>query len=124
MAKFPTDLFSIGESDDAARERIGRLYERMLGLARWFHCGLNGIIYPQDPGEARLDASYVTGLLAGANGTERERIEQFAEQLHDLLNEHALAFEGAIEIFTPDTSPDVWSMVKVAYVRRPFWKWY
>jgi hypothetical protein len=124
MAKFPIELFTTSGADAPAHERVARFYDRLFVICRWFQIGLNGIVYPQDPGESRLDAVYLCGLIGKRTGADRERIEQFAAQLVELLCTDDLAFEGTFEIYEADSSPDTWNMVKLAYVRRPFWKWY
>jgi hypothetical protein len=123
MAKFPLELFTSGTNGTSA-DRTGKLYDKLLGLCRWFQIGVNGIVYPVEQTEPRLDASYLCTLVDSRSGNDRERVEQFAAQLVEVLSANDLAFEGTFEIFSADKSPDTWSMVKLAYSRRPFWKWY
>jgi hypothetical protein len=124
MAKFPIELFAMSGANVPAQDRVSRFYDKLFGLCRWFQVGLNGIVFPYDPGESRLDPAYVCSLIGKRTGAERERIEQFGAQLVELLTSEELAFEGTFEIYNADNSPDTWNMVKIAYVRRPFWKWY
>ncbi len=124
MAKLPLELFSLDRVHGSVGERINRFYEKLLGLCRWFHSALNGVVFPVEPGDPILNTSYLGDLVAGRNGLERERIEQFTEQFQALLEENGLAYEGIIELLGPDMSSDTWSLVRVAYAARPFWRWY
>ncbi len=106
------------------RDRTDRAYERVLGICRWFHVAVNGLIFPVEPGDPILNTAYLAGLVTARTGAERERLDQFIEQLHEILEEHGLAYEGTIELLDPASSPDNWNLVRVAYTARPFWRWY
>ena len=124
MAKLPLELLSLDKLSDAARERIDRCYEKLLGLCRWFHIGMNGVLFPTEPGDPRLNTSYLDDLVAGRSPLEQERAEQFAEKLGEMLQEYGMGYEGTLELLDAEHSPDDWRLVRVLYAGRAFWRWY
>jgi hypothetical protein len=124
MARLPLELLKLPDGNDDHRETLDRFYEKLFGLCRWFRIGMNGVLYPQEPGETILDTEYVTTFLASVSMADRERIWQFAQTLEHMLRDQNLAFEGVFELIPGEDANDDWRIVKVSYSQRPFWRWY
>jgi len=124
MARLPLELLSLAQLDGAARARLDECCEKLLGICRWFHIGMNGMLFPSEHGDPRLNTPYLADLIAGRGPRERERLEQFIVRLGELLELYEMGYEGTLEILDAEGEPDVRALMRVAYVARPFWRWY
>ena len=62
------------------RDGTDRAYEKLLGICRWFHTAMNGLVFPAEPGDPILNTSYLVDLVSARSGLERERNSGAKEQ--------------------------------------------